>query len=97
VQRTGEGREINRHNFTDGEINAAVQRPVVQRLLRLIRLRNEHPAFAGTFAVPESAERVLKMAWSNGPAACELTVDFPTAKAVVTRTGPSGGRVREKL
>ena len=45
VKLTGEGREINRHNFTISEIEKEVQKPVVQRLLKLIDFRNDYPAF----------------------------------------------------
>ena len=55
VARTGEGREINRHNFTIDEIDEAVQKKVVQRLLALIRFRNNHPAFEGEFEVCQQA------------------------------------------
>ena len=47
VERTGEGRAINRHDYTAVEIDSALEHPVVQRLLELVRLRKEHPAFDG--------------------------------------------------
>ena len=45
VERTGEGRAINRHDYTRAEIDAALERPVVRRILDLVRLRATHPAF----------------------------------------------------
>ena len=96
VRRTGEGREINRRNYTMEEIDEAADRPVVQRLLRLVRLRNEHPAFAGTFALLPCSGPELRMAWRAGQASCELTVDTRSAAAVVVRTGPAGYSVREE-
>jgi sucrose phosphorylase len=96
VRRTGEGREISRHNFTIEEIDAAVQRPVVQRLLRLIRLRNEHPAFAGSFQLLPAGPAELRMAWQAGKSACGLVVDFRAPRAVVERTGEDGRTVREE-
>ncbi len=51
VEQTGEGRAINRHDYTLAEIDEALDRPVVQRQLDLIRLRNSHPAFDGTLEV----------------------------------------------
>ena len=47
VERTGEGRAINRHDYTSDEIEAALDRSVVRRLIDLVRLRNTHPAFEG--------------------------------------------------
>ncbi len=51
VERVGEGRAINRHDYRLDEIHAALDRPVVQRLLQLIRLRNTHAAFDGELTV----------------------------------------------
>jgi sucrose phosphorylase len=50
-EATGDRRALNRHNYSYAEIEAALRRPVVRRILRLIRLRNDHPAFAGEFAL----------------------------------------------
>jgi sucrose phosphorylase len=38
---------------------------VVERLLKLIRLRNSHPAFQGTFAMAPTPDEVLELEWSN--------------------------------
>jgi sucrose phosphorylase len=75
VARTGEGRSINRHNFTDAEIQAALRRPVVQRILDLVRLRNTHPAFDGSLAVAADGPR-LTMTRTHGSAALRLEVDL---------------------
>jgi MOSC domain-containing protein YiiM len=40
LQASGVGRDINRHHYSRAEIDAHLQRPVVQQLLQLIRLRN---------------------------------------------------------
>jgi sucrose phosphorylase len=47
VERTRHGRDINRHAYTVEEIAREVERPVVRRLLSLLRFRNEFPAFDG--------------------------------------------------
>ena len=44
-----EGRNINRHYYTEEEIGREVERPVVKQLLELMKLRNTHPAFDGEF------------------------------------------------
>ena len=51
VARSGEGRAVNRHDYTRKEIDDALRQPVVIGLLELIRLRNTHPAFDGTLDV----------------------------------------------
>jgi sucrose phosphorylase len=78
LSRTGVGRDINRSHFSREEIDAALQRPVVQRLLALIRLRNQHPAFGGRFELRESRPTVLSMAWQAGDDEVSLEVDFGT-------------------
>jgi sucrose 6(F)-phosphate phosphorylase len=83
VARTGEGRKINRHNYTMEEIAASAENDVVERLGRLIRLRNAHPAFDGEFRVVESADSRLCLAWSLGKAECVLDLDFISMKSVV--------------
>ena len=57
-------------------IEAALQQPVVQRLLALIRLRNTHPAFGGHFELLDSAEHRLHLRWTQGVHRAELEVDL---------------------
>jgi sucrose phosphorylase len=76
VARSGEGREINRHNFSAGEIAAAAGTEVVRRLDRLIRLRNTLPAFDGEFHVLESDASTLRLSWTKDGDSCVLEVDF---------------------
>lgn len=45
LERTREGRSINRHDYTAAEIDEALERPVVQRLVQMMRWRGECPAF----------------------------------------------------
>lgn len=45
MEKTKNGRDINRHYYSMDEIEKEVKRPVVERLLGLMKLRNEHPAF----------------------------------------------------
>jgi len=65
LARSRVGRDINRHVYSLAEIEAAVQRPVVQRLFELIRLRNQHPAFQGQFELIPSEAHVLNLRWSD--------------------------------
>jgi sucrose phosphorylase len=86
VARTGDGREINRHNFTSEEIRAAAEREVVKRLDRLVRLRNSHPAFDGSFQVLPSSDGILLLARNAGEQSCVLEVDFRSMRSTVTLT-----------
>jgi sucrose phosphorylase len=80
LERTGVGRDINRHHYTTAEIAAALARPVVADLLTLIRLRNVHPAFQGRFALLPSGPGTLDLQWRNGDAAARLQVNLRTAE-----------------
>jgi len=78
IKKTGEGREINRHNFTIEEIDKAVKKEVVQRLLKLITFRNEYSAFDGEFSVLDSDELNIVLMWKKGTKHCKLSVNLKT-------------------
>ena len=82
VAQTGEGRAVNRHDYTRAEVEAALDRPVVQRIIELVRLRNTHPAFDGTLAV-ETRDRSIAMRWELGGAAISLELDFGSGTATL--------------
>jgi sucrose phosphorylase len=81
------GRDINRHYFGPSEIAAALVRPVVSDLLELIRLRNMHPAFQGSFALQPSTAETLDMCWTNGAASARLQVDLRTGEHMIETSG----------
>jgi sucrose phosphorylase len=87
VARSGDGRAINRHDYPISEIAEALARPVVRRLVELVRLRNEHPAFEGALEVVSDHDGQLELRWRNGEATCALDVDL-----VAGRTTVSDGR-----
>jgi len=82
IARTGDGRAINRHDYTLDEIATAMERPVVQRVMELVRLRNTHLAFEGGLHVDADAER-LRLAWQHAEASLELDVDLASGRARV--------------
>ena len=83
LERTGEGRAVNRHDYSVTEIEAALERPVVRRLLELVRLRNTHPAFGGTLQVTSDGGSSVSMNWCAGEASCRLTVDVATGQGTI--------------
>jgi sucrose phosphorylase len=91
VTASGEGRSVNRHDYTRSEADIELTRPVVRRLLQLVRLRNTHPAFAGMLDVT-SDERTIRMAWANDASAVTLEVDVLAGTAVVGWTAADGWR-----
>jgi sucrose phosphorylase len=84
LKASGVGRDINRHHYSAAEIAQQLQRPVVQQLLQLIRLRNSHPAFGGQFTLQDSADQVLALHWQHGPASASLVVDLALQRADIT-------------
>jgi sucrose phosphorylase len=83
VEGAGEGRAINRRNFTLDEFEQALQKPVVQRLLELIRFRNEYAAFGGEFEVVESGDHQLWLSWRKEEKSCLLKVDLDSYQAEI--------------
>ena len=79
LQASGVGRDINRHRYGADEIDAAVARPVVRKLMDLICRRNSHPAFGGTFTFDTSeGNRQLTMTWVLAGHTATLRADMTT-------------------
>ena len=93
IKKTGDGRKINRHNFSVEEIEQALQKEVVQRLLKLIRFRNEYPAFNGDFTILDTDERTLSLCWEKDEKRCQLSVDLDTYRTVIKYTDDTGRNV----
>jgi sucrose phosphorylase len=83
VELSGERRAINRHNYTIEEVESELRKPVVQRLLKLIRFRNEYDAFDGEFEVLDSSEHLLKLNWKKGEFRCILELDLKTSRSKI--------------
>jgi sucrose 6(F)-phosphate phosphorylase len=95
VARTGEGREINRHNYSVNEIDQEVQRPVVKKLIELIEFRNIHPAFNGTFEMGESNEHEISLTWNNQGLFARLYVDFRNMSAKISYLDPNSREIQK--
>ncbi len=87
LARTGVGRDINRHYYKGPEIEAALQRPLVQKLIGLIRLRNAHPAFAGEFQVDVPAQNQILMQWRQQEHWITLRSDLSIPSATIIGSG----------
>lgn len=78
LAHTKVGRDINRHYYSREEVLRDLNKPVVKRLLDLMRLRNSHPAFGGAFSSAASAANQLTLNWQNGAAYARLEIDLST-------------------
>ena len=84
MSKNGDGREINRHNYSIEEINEGVKKPVVMKLLRLIQLRNSHPAFNGKFTINNSRDHEISLTWTNQNKYATLRVDLLNNSSMIT-------------
>jgi sucrose phosphorylase len=92
VEHTGVGRDINRHYYTDTEIGDALERPVVDSLIRLMKLRKGSSAFDGEFAIGDAGVDRLIMRWNGDDASAELNVDLGSKTASMRFEAPDGPR-----
>jgi sucrose phosphorylase len=75
-ERTEQGRDVNRHNYTPAEIEAALKTPVTQAIIALARLRR-HECFEGDFSWQVTGASSLRMSWTMG-ATASIVFDFDT-------------------
>jgi sucrose phosphorylase len=94
VKKSGEGRDINRHNFSMDEIDQAVNKDVVQRLLKLIRFRNDCPAFSGDFKVVDSKQDEVCLSWMKESKTCTLKIDLENYQSVIEYVDDRGKAIR---
>ena len=83
VERTKNGRDINRHNYTLDEIESEIQKPVVKRLLDLMAFRSSYPAFKGEFTLEKAPDDRVKLTWELSPYKATATVDLNTYKTEI--------------
>jgi sucrose 6(F)-phosphate phosphorylase len=94
VNHTGEGREINRHNYTLEEIDRDTKKDVVKKLIELIKLRNTHPAFNGKFKVGNCGDKEINLSWNNGMFSTKLLVRLNPLSATVTFNEPGNMNIK---
>jgi sucrose phosphorylase len=87
LRRTGVGRDINRHYYTSREVREQLARPVVQSLLALLRLRNQHRAFDGAFRVVPSPSHCIALEWEHASERARLDANLSLMTAAVTLQG----------
>ena len=93
LESSGVGRDINRHYYAPTELQLELARPVVQQLCRLIRLRNSHAAFQGSFSLGDTDASSLCLRWTNGAEQAALQVDF--ANDSFRLQASAGGTLRD--
>ena len=79
VQRAGAGghKEINRTNLTCSDIAAGMKKPIVQKQIELLRMRNQFPVFsANAKIVAEANGTKMDIRWQSGSEEAVLQIDF---------------------
>lgn len=84
IAKTGDGREINRHNYSLEEIEKLSQNRLVKKMMKLISFRNEYAAFDGVFSVSLQSDSMM-MTWKKQEKfECTLFIDFETFSSEIT-------------
>ncbi|HCF95857.1 MAG TPA: sucrose phosphorylase [Verrucomicrobia bacterium] len=91
LEQTRNGRDINRHNYSVEEIEEEFKRPVVQRLVKLMEFRSNHPAFQGNFTIAETPEDQLGLTWEHAGHYAALHVDLRSHRAELRHTDLTSG------
>jgi sucrose phosphorylase len=91
LDRTHNGRDINRHYYSVEEIDRNLERPVVQALNALCRLRNSLDAFDGDFSWKLESDTIV-LSWEGASSTASL--EFRPSKGSVrvsdgSTAGPS--------
>ncbi len=92
VEQPRLGRNINRHNYTLKEIRQDFQKPVVQRLMRLMEFRNSYPAFNGEFNLMKSSDTELILEWSQKKYTATAYINVKDYSAKIVYTDPVASR-----
>jgi sucrose phosphorylase len=97
LQRSGVGRNINRHYYTQDEVRTDLSKEVVRKLIELIRFRNSHPAFSGEATIQCPAKHTLSIAWRRQSDWAVLVVDFAAAEARIEYSSKEADSARSIL
>lgn len=94
VLRGGEAghKEINRTNLSAGDIEAALQKPVVQRQLELLRMRNTCRAFGfdAELTLKQPERHLLSLTWKQDGACATMTANLKTLAFDIEAQLPQG-------
>ena len=79
-ERTGQGRDVNRHNYTPAEIANALEQPVTQAIIALARIRRLS-VFEGEFSWSVTSPTTIRLAWQLGADSASLEIDTTQGSA----------------
>lgn len=93
LEKTKNGRDINRHYYSKEEVNKETKRPVVQDILALMRFRNKHQAFNGEIEVDQDIpDNQLRLIWTKDKAKAILHADLKSKQFCIEYTDIESGQ-----
>lgn len=91
-------KEINRTNLSGEDMEAGLQKQVVQDQLKLLKLRSRYPVFSSNAAIAAQTEgSLLRITWKAANQEATLEADFQTCGFVVTVRNTESGEILEKF
>jgi len=84
MNRTDFPRNISRHNYMVEEIREEVKKPIVRDLCKLMRFRNEYPAFDDACIIEDTEDHILKIRRSSGGFEAILTANLKNFSFTIT-------------
>jgi sucrose phosphorylase len=88
MESSKQGRDINRHYYTMEEISQNMERPVVKKLVNLMRFRNKYPAFQGDCTTELIGDHIIEITRSQGDCTAMLTANLLNHKFSITCRNP---------
>ena len=86
LEKTKEGRNINRHYYSKEEVAKEVRRPVVQQIFDVLKFRNKSKAFDGKINVKSNTKSNLIITWENEEVSAELVADLENYQFQIIET-----------
>ena len=87
---TGGHKEINRTTLSLADVENGLETAIVQDQLKLLKLRNTHPAFSGQLEITETEPHRLHLTWRNGAACAILEASLRGKGFTVTHSDSAG-------
>lgn len=95
MERTKQGRDINRHYYSCQEIQDNFKRPVVRNLRDLMIFRNTCPAFAGKCLVEDTPDSQLEIRRESVRNTAVLKADLHTMQFEILSQDADGSRIKK--
>ena len=87
---TGGHKEINRTTLQENDIEQGLKRIVVQNQLKIIKLRNNSPAFGGELEIIDTEQHRLHLQWVGNNCTATLDADLQDYNFNITHRDENG-------